>query len=307
MKKILLMAALVAIVALTACENGKKETSTSGETSGEKPGIVYTSKTDTELLEELQGTSEGELEESGETIVEVIESGENIVIENAKVDYNDTNRYASVKQNPVVTMEMENGGKVMIELYPQIAPTTVENFISLVKSGFYDGLTFHRVMPTFMAQGGDPLGTGTGGPGYSIKGEFSENGFKQNNLKHDIGVISMARATPPDSAGSQFFIVTNDQSYLSLDGKYAGFGKVLDGMDVVYDIVNVEVNFASTDLNPIYEKLMAGEELDNNEIALVQAYQAGVAFDKPINPPKIKKMTVETFGVEYAEPQKINN
>ena len=151
----------------------------------------------------------------------------------------DKNRYANVKKNPVVTMEMMSGEIIKIELYPKIAPTTVENFISLVKSEFYDGLTFHRLIPDFMAQGGDPSGDGTGGPGYSIYGEFSENGF-ENSLKHEIGVISMARANDPDSAGSQFFIVTNENSYLSLDGKYAGFGKVIEGMDTVYKIVNTE-------------------------------------------------------------------
>ena len=128
----------------------------------------------------------------------------------------DKNRYANIKKNPVVTMEMMSGEIIKIELYPKIAPTTVENFISLVKSEFYDGLTFHRLIPDFMAQGGDPSGDGTGGPGYSIYGEFSENGF-ENSLKHEIGVISMARANDPDSAGSQFFIVTNENSYLSLD------------------------------------------------------------------------------------------
>lgn len=307
MKKILIMLALSTVVALAGCGNEPKESGdkkVSGEiTNVENTETKVESGEDILLSGDTEFTSGADVQ-SGEDLIEVVESGEDIVVEN-NIDKNDPKRYANVEKNPVVTMEMKDGGKVMIELYPQIAPTTVENFISLINKGYYNGLTFHRVMPNFMAQGGDPLGNGTGGPGYSIKGEFSENGFTQNGLKHDIGVISMARATNPDSAGSQFFIVTSDQSYLSLDGKYAGFGKVLDGMDVVYDIVNAEVNFSTDQLNEVYTKLMAGEEPDSNEIALIQAYQQGVAFDKPINPPIIKKMTVETYGVEYAEPDKI--
>lgn len=172
------------------------------------------------------------------------------------------------KKNPVVTIEMEDGSKIKIELYPDVAPNTVNNFISLVQKGFYDGLIFHRVIPKFMIQGGDPQGTGTGGPGYSIKGEFSSNGFK-NDLKHERGVISMARAQNPDSAGSQFFIMVENAP--SLDGQYAAFGKVIEGMEVVDKIVKTPRNQA----------------------------------DKPNTEQKMKKVSVETYGVKYEEPKKI--
>ena len=226
---------------------------------------------------------------------------ENKVAENK---FGDINRYADVQQNPIVTMKIKDGGEVKIELYPKIAPSSVENFISLINKGFYDGLIFHRVMPNFMAQGGDPSGDGTGGPGYYIVGEFNENGFK-NELSHDIGVISMARATPMDSAGSQFFIVTSESSKASLDGLYAGFGKVIEGMDEVYKVVNVPVNYATEDLYALYPKLgQENAEFTEEEINLIKAYQAGEAFDRPIDPPVIEKMTVDTFGVTYAEPIK---
>ena len=133
--------------------------------------------------------------------------------------------------NPIVTIEMENGGVIRAELYPEIAPNTVANFVKLVESGFYDGLIFHRVIPGFMIQGGDPQGTGMGGPGYTIKGEFARNGFRQNNLRHSRGVLSMARSMMPNSAGSQFFIMHADAPHL--DGDYAAFGRVTEGMDVV--------------------------------------------------------------------------
>ena len=228
-----------------------------------------------------------------------------------KVELETNDKYAHVTQNPVVTMEMENGDIVKMELYPQIAPTTVENFISLIKSGYYNGLTFHRVIPVFMAQGGDPSGDGTGGPGYSIKGEFADNGFK-NELSHEIGVVSMARASAPNSAGSQFFIVTNEQSYQSLDNLYAGFGKVIEGMDAVYTIVNTEVIRTEVD-DDVYMaalsasmKLNQGQEPTDDEIdGLNQYYKQAAEKDRPINPPVIKSMTVETFGVEYDEPEKI--
>lgn len=171
-------------------------------------------------------------------------------------------------QNPIVTIEMENGGVIKAELYPEKAPNTVNNFISLAKSGFYDGLMFHRVISGFMIQGGDPAGVGTGGPGYSIKGEFALNGFKTNDIKHLRGVLSMARAMNPNSAGSQFFIMHQNASHL--DGQYAAFGKVIEGIDVVDKIVA-----AKTDWN-----------------------------DKPVKPQTMKKVTVETFGVEYAAPVK---
>ena len=169
--------------------------------------------------------------------------------------------------NPVVTFEMENGDVIKAELYPEIAPNTVNNFISLVKKGFYDGLIFHRVIPGFMIQGGDPLGKGLGGPGYGIKGEFLQNGFK-NELKHSRGVLSMARAGDPNSAGSQFFIMHEDAPHL--DGGYAAFGKVIEGIEAVDRICDVR-----TDYN-----------------------------DKPRIPQVMKKVTVETFGVEYPEPEK---
>ena len=170
-------------------------------------------------------------------------------------------------QNPVVTIEMENGGIIKAELYPEIAPNTVNNFISLINKGYYDGVIFHRVIPGFMIQGGDPKGTGSGGPGYSIKGEFTRNGFK-NDLKHDRGVLSMARTMMPNSAGSQFFIMHKNSPHL--DGQYASFGKVLEGMEVVDAIAN-------TRRGP---------------------------NDKPVEPQTMKKVTVETFGVEYPEPEK---
>jgi len=172
------------------------------------------------------------------------------------------------RMNPIVTIEMQNGDVIKIELYPDIAPNTVNNFISLVNKGFYNGLTFHRVIRGFMIQGGDPLGNGTGGPGYSIKGEFTYNNF-ENNLKHKAGVISMARSQRPDSAGSQFFIMHKDAPHL--DGSYAAFGKVIEGMDVVNKIAETR-----TDYN-----------------------------DKPLEPQIMKKVTVETFGKEYPEPEKI--
>ncbi len=171
-------------------------------------------------------------------------------------------------QNPIVTFEMENGKKIKAELYPDKAPNTVNNFISLVLSGFYDGLIFHRVILGFMIQGGDPKGTGTGGPGYQIKGEFALNNFKQNDIKHERGVLSMARAMHPDSAGSQFFIMHKNSSHL--DGQYAAFGKVIEGIEVVDEIASVV-----TDWN-----------------------------DKPKIPQTMKKVTVETFGEKYPQPAK---
>ena len=169
--------------------------------------------------------------------------------------------------NPVVTIIMENGDVMKAELYPEVAPNTVNNFISLVKKGYYDGLIFHRVIRGFMIQGGCPQGTGMGGPGYSIKGEFSQNGFT-NNLKHTEGVLSMARSMMPNSAGSQFFIMHKDAPHL--DGAYAAFGKVTEGMDVVNKIAEERTDYS----------------------------------DRPLKTQKIKSMTVDTFGVEYPEPEK---
>ena len=167
--------------------------------------------------------------------------------------------------NPIVTFEMENGGVMKAELYPDVAPNTVTNFTKLVKEGFYDGLIFHRVIPGFMIQGGDPKGSGVGGPGYCIKGEFAANGFA-NGLKHQRGVLSMARTMAPDSAGSQFFVMHEDSPHL--DGQYAAFGKVTEGIEVVDEICKVR-----TDYN-----------------------------DRPRMPQVMKKVTVETFGVDYPEP-----
>jgi len=165
-------------------------------------------------------------------------------------------------QNPIVTIEMENGKTITAELYPEVAPNTVANFVTLIEDGFYDGVIFHRVIPGFMIQGGDPQGVGMGGPGYSIKGEFSANGF-ENKLLHERGVLSMARSTAMDSAGSQFFIMVAAAPHL--DGQYAGFGKVTDGMDVVDEIVAAERN----------------------------------AMDKPLTDQVMKKVTVDTFGHKY--------
>ena len=169
--------------------------------------------------------------------------------------------------NPIVTFEMENGDVMKAELYPEIAPNTVNNFISLVKKGFYDGIIFHRVISGFMIQGGDPNGIGSGGPGYSIKGEFTANGFR-NDLKHDRGVLSMARTMAPNSAGSQFFVMHENSPHL--DGQYAAFGKVIEGIETVDKICAVR-----TDYN-----------------------------DKPRTPQVMKKVTVDTFGVDYPEPVK---
>ena len=169
--------------------------------------------------------------------------------------------------NPIVTITMENGDVMKAELYPEIAPNTVNNFISLVQKGFYNGLIFHRVIKGFMIQGGCPQGTGMGGPGYSIKGEFSQNGF-QNDLKHTEGVLSMARSMMPNSAGSQFFIMHKTSPHL--DGAYAAFGKVVEGMDVVNKIAETRTDYS----------------------------------DRPLKEQKIKSMTAETFGEEYGEPEK---
>lgn len=169
-------------------------------------------------------------------------------------------------QNPIVTFTMENGDVMKAELYPDVAPNTVNNFISLIKKGFYDGLIFHRVIAGFMIQGGDPEGSGMGGPGYSIKGEFNYNGV-ENNLKHSRGVLSMARAQHPDSAGSQFFIMHADAPHL--DGQYAAFGKLVEGEDVLDSIASIDTDWS----------------------------------DRPRTPQIMKTVTVDTFGVDYAEPE----
>ena len=169
-------------------------------------------------------------------------------------------------QNPIVTFEMENGDIMKAELYPQIAPNTVNNFISLINKGYYDGLTFHRVIRGFMIQGGCPDGTGMGGPGYSIKGEFSQNGFT-NELKHTPGVLSMARTMAPDSAGSQFFIMHQNSPHL--DGAYAAFGQIIEGMEAVNKIAETATDYS----------------------------------DRPMEPQIMKKVTVETFSEAYPEPE----
>ena len=168
--------------------------------------------------------------------------------------------------NPIVTFEMQDGKVFKAELYPDVAPNTVNNFLSLVKKGFYDGIIFHRVIAGFMIQGGDPMGVGTGGPGYHIRGEFSGNGVK-NDLKHTRGVLSMARAQHPDSAGSQFFIMHADAPYL--DGQYAAFGKVTEGLEVVDAIASVRTDFR----------------------------------DKPLQDQRMKRVTAEAFGVDYPAPE----
>ncbi|NLB89103.1 MAG: peptidylprolyl isomerase [Syntrophomonadaceae bacterium] len=173
-----------------------------------------------------------------------------------------------MSKNPIVTIEMENGDLIKAELYPEVAPNTVNNFISLIKKGFYDGIIFHRVIPSFVIQAGCPEGIGTGGPGYRIKGEFTSNGF-ENNLRHERGVLSMARTAVPDSAGSQFFIMVDRAPHL--DGDYAAFGKVIEGMEVVDKIVHTERDFR----------------------------------DKPLVDQRMKSVTVETFGVEYPEVEKM--
>lgn len=170
-------------------------------------------------------------------------------------------------QNPIVTFEMENGDIMKAELYPEIAPNTVHNFISLINDNFYDGLIFHRVISGFMIQGGDPEGTGMGGPGYGIKGEFAQNGFR-NDLKHSAGVLSMARSMMPDSAGSQFFIMHKNAPHL--DGAYAAFGKIIEGMNIVDKIAETATDYS----------------------------------DRPMEEQKMKKVTVETFGETYPEPEK---
>lgn len=177
-------------------------------------------------------------------------------------------RVINMTKNPTASIKMENGNIIEVELYPNIAPNTVNNFIHLAQTGFYNGLIFHRVIPGFVIQGGCPMGTGVGGPGYSIKGEFKANGFT-NNLKHERGVLSMARANHPDSAGSQFFIMLGTSPHL--DGQYASFGRVTSGMEEVDRIVSIETDY----------------------------------YDKPLEDQKIAQITIETFGESYNEPEKL--
>jgi len=259
-----------------------------------------------ENKKENTNTSTTSNTKSGEEVLNITDnSGENIKVEDKMAKFGDIDRYKDVEKNPIVTMTMEDGNVVKMELYPKVAPNSVENFISLINQGFYDGLIFHRVIPGFMAQGGDPNGIGTGGPGYSIPGEFTENGFT-NNLSHEVGVLSMARATDPDSAGSQFFIVTDENSKESLDNKYASFGKVIEGMDEVMNIVNSPVEHSTEEFQNIYMKALMQQELTAEETEFLQKYMNGeLVLDKPIEEQKIKKMTVETFDVDYSEPNKM--
>jgi peptidyl-prolyl cis-trans isomerase B (cyclophilin B) len=177
--------------------------------------------------------------------------------------------------NPQVTIEMDDGAKIVVELYADVAPNTVANFVALAQSGYYDGTVFHRTVPGFVIQGGDPTGTGSGGPGYAIKGEFAQNGYTENTLSHQRGVISMARSQSMDSAGSQFFIVVDDAAIYSLDGMYAGFGKVTEGMDVVDDIVS-------------------------------GPNSGDYSMNMALEPRVMAKVTVDTFGEEWPEPEKVS-
>jgi peptidyl-prolyl cis-trans isomerase B (cyclophilin B) len=181
-------------------------------------------------------------------------------------DTEEANEEEKQVQNPRVTIEMEKGGRIVVELYPDKAPNTVSNFISLAEKGFYDGLIFHRVISGFMIQGGDPLGTGTGGPGYCIEGEFAVNGHPENDIPHERGVISMARRRGYDTAGSQFFIVVGEADHL--DNEYAAFGMVIEGMDTVDEIASVKTD----------------------------------TKDRPLEDQRIKTITIETFGADYPEP-----
>lgn len=175
-----------------------------------------------------------------------------------------------MSENPLVTLKMKNNDEIKLELYPDKAPNTVNNFIYLASKGFYDGLSFHRIIKGFMIQGGDPQGNGTGGPGYSIKGEFTLNGFANNDIRYERGVISMARSQHPDSAGSQFFIMHQDAKHL--DNQYAAFGRVIAGMEVVDEIASVSID----------------------------------GRDRPVKPQIIERITVETFGIDYDKPEMIN-
>ncbi len=273
MKKnlLILLLAIAMIFALTGC--GKKYDI---QPMKGNDNFELTSKEDSsgEDIDELSGDVEAEV--SGE---EVNQEGE--------VDMSGETVEA---KNPIVTMVIKDLGTIKMELYPEIAPETVKNFVSLVNSGFYDGLIFHRVIPNFMVQGGDPLGNGTGGAEYNIKGEFAINGV-ENNLSHVRGLVSMARSNDYDSASTQFFIVTTDSTYL--DKQYAGFGRVIEGMDVADKIVNQPVVRREIDEGIDY--------YTNTEEYIKQSLEC----DRPVNPPVIEKATVETFGIEYGEPNKL--
>jgi peptidyl-prolyl cis-trans isomerase B (cyclophilin B) len=238
----ILLAALLLIAAI-GCTNTYANTNTTSGKTGEEPAAPGSESTEAEPAKENEAP---ETEEPKKTEEE-----------------------PTVNNYPIATITMKDGGVMKLELYPDIAPNTVKNFIALANSGFYDGLTFHRIIADFMIQGGDPDGMGSGGPGYSIKGEFASNGFK-NDLKHKRGVISMARTMVPDSAGSQFFIMHADAPHL--DGEYAAFGMLLEGFDVLDKIASVKTGM----------------------------------YDMPLDPVVIDTIRVETFGVDYGEPEKIN-
>ncbi len=270
--KLILVAALIIIMTIIGC--GTNTSSDKGQTNqgtikGE--GVLKTDKTPNtgkESTQSSQAQPAKEVPPAAKTDTPTQPSKENTPA--VKTD-NQTQTEATkvnpqINKDPIVTITMEDGNTIKIELFPTVAPNTVRNFISLVHKNFYNGLIFHRVIPGFMIQGGDPKGSGQGGPGYNIKGEFNSNGFN-NSLKHDRGVLSMARTPQPDSAGSQFFIMVAKAP--SLDGQYATFGKVLEGMDEVDKIVN--------------------SNKGNN--------------DKPLQDQKMKTVTVETFGVNYPEPE----
>lgn len=244
--------------------------------------LVGCNNTRNEIDYEISNDNQANLTEQTSGENENISGDENIL----KPD-RDVNRYQNIEQNPIATIEMEDGKIIKLELYPKVAPETVENFIELANSGFYNGLTFHRTIPGFMAQGGDPDGNGTGGPDYSIYGEFSENGF-DNSIKHVRGVLSMARSAENNSAGSQFFIMVEEAT--SLDGLYAAFGRVTEGMEVVDEIVNTEV---------------IRREVSSDVSTLEEYYTQYMEVDRPVNPPKIKTITVDTFGVTYESPTKL--
>ena len=237
------------LFAFTGCGAAPAPVNEQAEEAGEAEETAETAELETEEATDTEG--------AGEAAAELAAAGE---------EAGGTASYPEVEENPTATITMENGGEIIIELYPEVAPNTVANFISLVEKGFYDGLIFHRVIPGFMIQGGDPQGTGMGGPGYTIPGEFNSNGFA-NNLAHERGVVSMARSQNPDSAGSQFFIMTADAP--QLDGEYAAFGRVIEGMDVVDEIAATERN----------------------------------AADKPLEAQRMESVTVDTKGVDYPNPE----
>lgn len=284
MKKnfLILMLAFVLMIALVGCDNFMNGDTNQPDNSNNS--IINNEENKGTQKEEKSGEQmqqNKEKDESGEMING--DSGEN-----------------QLDKNPIVTLNIKDYGVIKLELYPEIAPETVKNFVGLIESGFYDGLIFHRIIPGFMNQGGDPLGNGTGGPGYGIKGEFAANNVV-NNISHVKGVISMARGEDPNSGGSQFFIVSEDS--LHLDGMYAGFGKVIEGIEVVDAMANTEIirTDFSKELLTDYEK--AGNPVLKPGMELYDRYvKESLEIDRPVNPPVIASATVETFGIDYGEP-----